>query len=80
MEEIYSYADFLCQSYDPRPKNMEMHLRKLRLQQTCKKYGDKMRAPELMSKKNALIWDLRDGLIYCRIAKVGRTQRLWGPS
>lgn len=49
-----------------------MHLRKLRLQQTCKKYGDALRAPELVGKKNTLIWDLRDGLIYCRIAKVGK--------
>ena len=50
---------------------MEMHLRKLRMQQTCKKYGDAVRAPELVGKKNTLIWDLRDKLIYCRIAKVG---------
>ena len=49
-----------------------MHLRKLRVQQTCKKYGDALRAPELVGKKNTLIWDLRDGLIYCRIAKVGK--------
>jgi len=62
--------DIIDSSYDPRPKNMEMHLRKLRLQQTCKKYGDKVKAPELLAKKNTLIWDLRDGLVYCRIAKV----------
>lgn len=57
-------------NFDPRPKNMEMHLRKLRMQQTCKKYGSALKAPELVGKKNTLIWDLRDGLIYCRIAKV----------
>ena len=49
---------------------MDMHLRKLRMLQTCKKYGDVLRAPEMLSKKNTLIWDLKDGLIYCRIAKV----------
>ena len=48
-----------------------MHLRKLRLQQTCKKYGEALKAPELLRKKNTLIWDTRDQLIYCRIAKVG---------
>ena len=50
---------------------MEMHLRKLRMLQTCKKYGDVLKAPEMLSKRNTLIWDLKDGLIYCRIAKVG---------
>ena len=49
---------------------MEMHLRKLRMLQTCKKYGDVLKAPEMLSKRNTLIWDLKDGLIYCRIAKV----------
>ena len=49
---------------------MEMHLRKLRMLQTCKKYGDVLKAPEMLSKKNTLIWDLTDNLIYCRIAKV----------
>ena len=59
------------QNYDHRPKSMEMHLRKLRMLQTCKKYGDVLKAPEMLSKRNTLIWDLKDGLIYCRIAKVG---------
>ena len=58
------------QHYDPRPKSMEMHLRKLRMLQTCKKYGNVLRAPEMLSKRNTLIWDLKDNLIYCRIAKV----------
>ena len=49
---------------------MEMHLRKLRMLQTCKKYGDVLKAPEMLSKKNTLIWDLTDRLVYCRIAKV----------
>ena len=49
---------------------MEMHLRKLRMLQTCKKYGDVLKAPEMLSKKNTLIWDLADKLVYCRIAKV----------
>ena len=49
---------------------MEMHLRKLRMLQTCKKYGDVLKSPEMLSKKNTLIWDLADSLIYCRIAKV----------
>ena len=49
---------------------MEMHLRKLRMLQTCKKYGNVLRAPEMLSKRNTLIWDLKDNLIYCRIAKV----------
>ncbi len=42
----------------------------MRLSKTCKKYGNALRAPELVSKRNTLIWDLRDNLIYCRIAKV----------
>ena len=50
---------------------MEMHLRKLRMLQTCKKYGEVLRAPEMLGKKNTLIWDLTDSLVYCRIAKVG---------
>ena len=49
---------------------MEMHLRKLRMLQTCKKYGNVLRAPEMLAKRNTLIWDLKDNLIYCRIAKV----------
>ena len=49
---------------------MEMHLRKLRMLQTCKKYGNVLKAPEMLSKRNTLIWDLKDNLIYCRIAKV----------
>ena len=67
------------QHYDPRPKSMEMHLRKLRMLQTCKKYGNILRAPEMLSKRNTLIWDLEDGLVYCRIAKVGpeKCHRLW---
>jgi len=62
--------DIIDPHYDPRPKSMEMHLRKLRMLQTCKKYGNILRAPEMLSKKNTLIWDLEDGLVYCRIAKV----------
>ena len=61
----------LLQHYDPRPKSMEMHLRKLRMLQTCKKYGNVLRAPEMLAKRNTLIWDLKDKLVYCRIAKVG---------
>ena len=38
--------------------------------QTCKKYGNVLRAPEMLAKRNTLIWDLKDNLIYCRIAKV----------
>ena len=49
---------------------MEMHLRKLRMLQTCKKYGNVLKAPEMVAKRNTLIWDLKDDLIYCRIAKV----------
>ena len=49
---------------------MEMHLRKLRMLQTCKKYGSVLRSPEMLAKRNTLIWDLKDQLIYCRIAKV----------
>jgi len=62
--------DIIDRHYDHRPKSMEMHLRKLRMLQTCKKYGAVLRAPEMLSKRNTLIWDLRDSLIYCRIAKV----------
>lgn len=62
--------DIIDKNYDHRPKSMEMHLRKLRMLQTCKKYGDVLKAPEMLSKKNTLIWDLSDKLIYCRIAKV----------
>lgn len=62
--------DIIDKNYDPRPKSMEIHLRKLRMLQTCKKYGDVLRAPEMLSKKNTLIWDLKDSLVYCRIAKV----------
>eukprot|EP00090_Calanus_glacialis_P003307 TRINITY_DN12441_c0_g1_i1.p1 TRINITY_DN12441_c0_g1~~TRINITY_DN12441_c0_g1_i1.p1 ORF type:complete len:331 (-),score=90.24 TRINITY_DN12441_c0_g1_i1:93-1085(-) len=62
--------DIIDVHYDPRPKSMEMHLRKLRMLQTCKKYGSVLRAPEMLSKRNTLIWDLKDQLIYCRIAKV----------
>jgi len=62
--------DIIDPHYDPRPKSMEMHLRKLRMLQTCKKYGNVLRAPEMLSKRNTLIWDLKDSLIYCRIAKV----------
>jgi len=62
--------DIIDKNYDHRPKSMEMHLRKLRMLQTCKKYGDVLKAPEMLSKRNTLIWDLKDGLIYCRIAKV----------
>ena len=36
------------QHYDHRPKTMEMHLRKLRMLQTCKKYGAVLRAPEML--------------------------------
>ena len=53
---------------------MEMHLRKLRMLQTCKKYGDVLKAPEMLSKKNTLIWDLTDSLVYCRIAKVSHAK------
>ena len=75
---ISSYSLFLesivtcvsLQHYDPRPKSMEMHLRKLRMLQTCKKYGNVLKAPEMLAKRNTLIWDLKDNLIYCRIAKV----------
>ena len=42
--------------------------------QTCKKYGDVLKSPEMLSKKNTLIWDLADSLIYCRIAKVRECQ------
>ena len=49
---------------------MEMHLRKLRMLQTCKKYGDVLKAPDMLAKRNTLIWDLQDNLVYCRIAKV----------
>lgn len=62
--------DIIDKNYDHRPKTMEMHLRKLRMLQTCKKYGDILKAPEMLSKRNTLIWDLSDNLIYCRIAKV----------
>merc|ERR1712183_688164 len=62
--------DIIDAHYDPRPKSMEMHLRKLRVLQTCKKYGSVLKAPEMLSKRNTLIWDLKDKLIYCRIAKV----------
>jgi len=62
--------DIIDGHYDPRPKSMEMHLRKLRMLQTCKKYGSVLRAPEMLAKRNTLIWDMKDQLIYCRIAKV----------
>jgi len=62
--------DIIDKNYDHRPKSMEMHLRKLRMLQTCKKYGDVLKAPEMLAKRNTLIWDLADHLIYCRIAKV----------
>jgi len=62
--------DIIDPHYDPRPKSMEMHLRKLRMLQTCKKYGSVLRSPEMLAKRNTLIWDLKDQLIYCRIAKV----------
>jgi len=62
--------DIIDVHYDPRPKSMEMHLRKLRMLQTCKKYGSVLKAPEMLSKRNTLIWDMKDQLIYCRIAKV----------
>ena len=48
-------------------------MRKLRMLQTCKKYGDVLKAPEMLAKRNTLIWDLSDNLIYCRIAKVSLT-------
>ena len=38
--------------------------------QTCKKYGNVLRAPHLLARSHTLIWDLKDNLIYCRIAKV----------
>ena len=65
-----SFKHCCFQNYDHRPKSMEMHLRKLRMLQTCKKYGDVLKAPEMLAKRNTLIWDLTDHLIYCRIAKV----------
>jgi len=62
--------DIIDPHYDPRPKSMEMHLRRLRMLQTCKKYGNVLKAPQMVAKRNTLIWDLKDDLIYCRIAKV----------
>lgn len=70
MEMPWLARDIIDPNYDPRPKTTEMHLRKLRMLQTCKKYGAVLRAPEMLAKKNMLIWDIQDGLIYCRIAKV----------
>ena len=70
MKSMYAIQCVSLQHYDPRPKSMEMHLRKLRMLQTCKKYGNVLRAPEMLAKRNTLIWDLKDNLIYCRIAKV----------
>jgi len=70
MPVSWMIQDIIDPNYDPRPKSMEMHLRKLRMLQTCKKYGSVLRAPEMLSKRNTLIWDLKDQLIYCRIAKV----------
>jgi len=68
--ELNWLPTLLEQKYDPRPKSMELHLRKLRVSQTCKKYGSILKAPELLKKRNTLIWDIKDSLIYCRIAKV----------